>query len=91
MPRPGLRTTFLKKIKKKVPGGGYIIHYKRKDPSVPKCAMCKTPLKGSTTGRFTAMKNAAKSLKRPTRPYGGNLCASCSKKRVSQEVFEGKK
>ncbi|MFH1445351.1 MAG: 50S ribosomal protein L34e [Nanoarchaeota archaeon] len=90
MPRPGLRTTFLKKIKKRLPGGGYIIHYKRKDPSVAKCATCKKPLKGVNSGSIAKIKNAAKSVKRPTRAYGGNLCATCAKKRVSQDVFKGK-
>ena len=91
MPRPHLRTNFLKKIRKKLPGGGYIIHYKRENPSVQKCADCKKPMLGVSTGRFTKIKNAAKSIKKPTRKYSGNLCASCTSKKISQEVFNGKK
>jgi len=89
MPRPHLRTNFLKKIKKRLPSGVYIIHYK--NSSVARCSECKKPLQGSVKGSLKKIKNAAKSIKKPTRKHGGNLCASCAKKKIKQEVFKGKK
>ncbi|MBU0898871.1 MAG: 50S ribosomal protein L34e [Nanoarchaeota archaeon] len=88
MPRPRLRTNFLKKIRKKLPGGGYVIHYKKRNPSLPSCAECGKSLQGVAKGRFNKIKNAAKSIKKPTRKYGGNLCANCTKKNISQNVFK---
>lgn len=66
MPRPGLRTDRFRRIVRKTPGGVLVIHYKRKSPGRPRCAVCRKPLSG----------------KRPKRPYGGNLCPRCSRERI---------
>jgi len=91
MPRRSQRTNSLKKIKKRLPGGLYVIHYKKEEPSSAICAECKKHLHGVASGSFTDVKNAPRSKKKPTRLYGGNLCAACTKNKISQEIFQKKR
>ncbi len=79
MPRPALRTRSLRRILKKIPGGAYIIHYSKRKPSVAKCARCKKPLKGVARERPSKLRKIAATIKKPSRPYGGNLCSKCAK------------
>ena len=79
MPRPALRSTTLKKIKKKIPGGAVVIRYFRRRPSKPKCAVCKKPLSGVPRKRPSQVKKLSKNKRRPNRPYGGNLCPKCTR------------
>lgn len=85
MPRPGLRVSSLRKIKKKIPGGASIIFYFKKKPSPAKCGDCGKPLHGVKSERPSKMKGK-KSQKRVSRPYGGNLCSACSRKRLKAKV-----
>lgn len=79
-----------RRIKITTPGGKHKIHYRKRKPSIAKCGVCKTPLKGLPRERSRAMKNTAKSRKTVERPYGGNLCSSCMRsiiKRKGRRVF----
>ncbi len=80
-----------RRIKITTPGGEHKIHYKKRKPETPKCAICKIPLKGISRGRSRAMKNTAKSRKTVERPYGGNLCSKCMRsivKRKGRRAFD---
>jgi large subunit ribosomal protein L34e len=46
MPRPALRTRSLRRIRTKLPGGAFVIHYFKRKPSGAVCAICKKPLHG---------------------------------------------
>jgi large subunit ribosomal protein L34e len=82
MVRPALRSRSLKRVKKKAPSGRGITHYEKKAPSKPKCGSCGKVLPGVTRGRKNLVKKAAKSKRRPSRPYGGNLCSSCTREKI---------
>jgi len=73
-----------RRIPKKTPGSRQITQYKKRKPGLPKCAMCKTALKGTLRERKQGMK-VAKSKKVPNRKYGGNLCSKCSRKAIVAE------
>ncbi len=66
----------------KTPGGRTVVHYKSKKNSKAKCAGCGAKLLGTLAKSAAKMKNLPKSAKKPTRPYGGNLCSKCMRKRI---------
>jgi large subunit ribosomal protein L34e len=86
MPRPALRSGALRKIRKKLPGGAFIIHYLKRKPSPSKCAVCGRQLQGVPRKNPSSLKKMSKSRKRPSRPYGGNLCSRCARERVKGRV-----
>ena len=86
MPEPRFRSRTFKRIKKKLPGGATVIHYKKGKPNVHKCAVCKKDLKGIPRERPYKMKSLGVSKKRISRPYGGNLCSACSRKLIKSEA-----
>jgi large subunit ribosomal protein L34e len=88
MPRPSLRSKSLRRIKIRIPGGASVIHYLKRKPSPAKCASCKKPLHGVASKRPIKMKRLAKAKKIPSRIFGGNLCASCAKERLKQDLHK---
>ncbi len=66
----------------KTPGGRTVIHYKSKKNSKVKCAKCGKPLSGTLAKSTAKMKNLPKTAKRPTRPFGGNLCSGCMRRKL---------
>ena len=80
MPRPRLRSRSIRRVKVKVPGGRVSLQYRKQNPKQSKCASCKKILHGIPRFSRTQAKNTAKSKKRPQRPFGGQLCSSCSRK-----------
>jgi large subunit ribosomal protein L34e len=84
MPRPALRSTSLRKIKRVLPGGATTIHYVRGKTAKPKCARCKKVLSGTARGTSSQVKKLAKSKKTPSRAYGGNLCPSCAREALKE-------
>ena len=88
MVRRSLRSRSLRKIRVKLPGGAWITHYFKKNPSHASCAECGKPLHGTARLRNIKMKKTAKSKKRPERPYGGKLCSSCARKRIKAEKLK---
>jgi len=68
------------KVKKRVPSGRIVVHFKKKKPKVAKCAKCKKPLHGVPRLTPDEIKKLSKTEKRPERPFGGHLCPACSRK-----------
>lgn len=77
MPAPRKRSRSLRRIYVKTPGGRTVVHYKRRKPKAAKCGKCGAVLKGIARERPYKMRKMAKSKKRVSRPYGGNLCSRC--------------
>ncbi|MCK4589265.1 MAG: 50S ribosomal protein L34e [Nanoarchaeota archaeon] len=69
-------------VSTKVPGGRTVVHFKEKQPSKAKCGGCGKVLAGVARARPHKMRKMAKTKKRPTRPYGGNLCSPCMRKKI---------
>ncbi|HNT60467.1 MAG TPA: hypothetical protein PKJ97_00635 [Candidatus Bilamarchaeaceae archaeon] len=67
------RSTAIRKLKRRVPSGESREYYKRrlKKPKAS-CALCGSALQGIGEG--------AKSSRRPTRKFAGNLCHRCGSK-----------
>ena len=81
--RHGRFKTKSKKLKYvKSPGGRTVVHYKSKKSSKAVCASCGAALPGTVRKSSSKMKNLLKTKKRPTRPYGGNLCSRCMRKKI---------
>lgn len=70
----------MKFVKKRIPGGKTVSQYRRKMYSRHQCALCKELLQGTPRGSKTAMHKLTKSQRRPTRPFGGQLCTKCTVK-----------
>jgi large subunit ribosomal protein L34e len=71
------RSKTLRKVFRKTPGGRVSLLYKKRKPQKGKCAKCGALLHGVARAIPTRMSNIPKSKKRPTRPFGGNLCSKC--------------
>ena len=70
----------------KVPGGKTVVHFKKKKPAKAKCGDCGKQLSGVPRERPYKIKKMSKTQKRPERPYGGNLCSKCSRKKIIEGV-----
>ncbi len=66
-----------RRTKKTTPGARKIQHYTKRKPKKQVCANCCSILSGIPRLNDTAMRNLAKTKKRPERPYGGVLCTTC--------------
>lgn len=74
MPKPMQRSRSLRRLYRVTPKGRTTIHYERKAPSLPHCALCKRELNG-----ISIRKNAkGRTLKSNARIFGGVLCANCT-------------
>jgi len=81
--KPHHRTSSLKQVRKRTPGGKVKIVYKHKRPGKHVCAICKEVLHGKPRGRPVEIRKLSKSERRPERPFGGMLCSKCSRKIIS--------
>ena len=70
----------------KTPGGRTVTHYKKKTIGNAKCASCVQALPGVASKRQNKMKNMSKTKKKVARPYGGNLCSKCMRKKIISEA-----
>ena len=86
MPRGMYRSRTLRRVKVKVPGGAVKLHYRKRKPSITKCGKCKSPLKGIPRLRPVKMQNISKSQKTVARPFGGNLCSSCTRSLIKLQA-----
>ncbi len=86
MPRPGLRSRSVKRVKVRTPGGKTVTHYRSKKTGKPQCADCGKVLPGVPRESRAKMRNMPKTAKRPERPFGGVLCSPCSRKKIIAEV-----
>ncbi len=84
MVRPGLRR--MKKVKRRTPGGALRFIFKRKMHSKHKCAICDSELAGTPRGKPIIIKRLKKVQRRPTRPFGGQLCSKCMRKVVAMKA-----
>jgi len=76
----------MKKIKVRTPGGKLIIKRRKEKPGVTLCAMCKEPLHGTKRRIPSKIGKISKTEKRPSRLYGGYLCAKCTKELVKEKA-----
>ena len=72
----------------KTPGGRVHIHFVKRKPAKAHCADCGKELQGVLAERPYKMQNTAKTKKRPQRPYGGNLCSRCSRKKIAAQATQ---
>ncbi|MBS3112704.1 50S ribosomal protein L34e [Candidatus Woesearchaeota archaeon] len=82
------KTKRFRKVFIKTPGARTIVHYRQRKVNLPKCAECKTPLKGMPKLLSSQFKNLSKSKKTTNRPYGGNLCSACMRSKLKQKARE---
>ena len=86
MPAPKLRSRSLRRVYRKVPGGRTVLHYEKQKSKTGHCALCGAVLKGIPRKRPSMMRKLSKAEKRPSRPYGGNLCARCMRKKMIEKA-----
>lgn len=86
MVRPALRSRSLRRKRTRTPGDRLITRYEWKKPKVAKCALCKKPLHGVPRRNPAQLRKLPKSSRRPERPYGGNLCSSCTRNLLRKTV-----
>lgn len=82
MPAGKHKSRSLRRVYKRTPQGNVKLTYKKKKPSMAKCACCGGVLKGTLRERPYKMMKTAKSKKRPQRPYGGVLCSKCTRRKI---------
>lgn len=71
------------KIRKvKTPGGALVVHYVTKKAKGPQCGHCHKALAGIPRLRPTEYKGLPAHDRTVSRPYGGSLCAGCTRERV---------
>ncbi|MBU0471436.1 MAG: 50S ribosomal protein L34e [Nanoarchaeota archaeon] len=86
MPAGNKKSGTFRKIFKKIISGKNVIHYKKRKPKQHKCAECGKELSGIPRLTPIKMQALSKTEKRPERPYGGNLCSICTRKKIIQKA-----
>jgi large subunit ribosomal protein L34e len=86
MPRRSLRSRSLIKEKVVTPSGRRVTHFIRKAPERAKCASCGKILAGVPRGLPCRIRKLPVSCRRPSRPYGGNLCTECTRKIMKEKA-----
>lgn len=71
------------KIQRRTPGNRVVIHTKPKKPGRHECAICHGILHGTPRGTVAQIRKLKKTERRPTRPFGGQLCSKCTRKVIS--------
>ena len=82
------RSRSLARKRLRIPGGELTVHFEKRNPSQAKCNTCGTLLKGVPRKTVDQIKKIGKSVRRPSRPYGGNLCTKCSRELIKQKARE---
>ncbi len=70
----------------KTPSGKVSLHYRKRKPSKPKCSECGKVLSGMPHVRAYRLKKVNKSKKTPSRPFAGNLCPNCARKKIIEKA-----
>jgi large subunit ribosomal protein L34e len=86
MPRPSQRSRTLRRVHVRVPGSKTVLKHERRAPSKAQCSICGSVLKGVPRAHPLQMKAIPKSSRRPERPYGGVLCATCQRRVLLDKV-----
>jgi len=80
------KSNTFREVRVKLPGGRNSIHYKRKKPDFAKCGECGAKLQGVPRDVPYKIAKLSKSERKPTRPYGGNLCSKCTRAKIQAQV-----
>ncbi len=76
----------LRRVLVKTPGHGVHLQYRKRKPAKATCAQCGNALAGVPRERPFKMQNMGKTEKRPQRPYGGQLCSKCSRRKIISRI-----
>ncbi len=68
------RSRSVRRVARVTPKGRNVMHYPRRKPSMPHCAICRKELNGISIKRNAK----GRTLKSNARLFGGSLCASCT-------------
>ena len=68
---------------RRTPGNRTVTHTKPKKTGYHECAVCHGLLHGTPRGTVVKIRKMSKSERRPTRPFGGQLCTKCSRNVMS--------
>ncbi|MBI4151447.1 50S ribosomal protein L34e [Candidatus Woesearchaeota archaeon] len=79
MPRGMFRSGRFRKVFVKTPGGKVNVHFREHKPSRAICGECGKQLSGVPRERPAYLAKLPKSARRPERPFGGALCAPCTR------------
>lgn len=77
MTAPNRRSRRLRRLHRKTPGGVTRLIYAKRTPKQAHCRVCRAVLQGIPRARAKSLHKMSKSEKRPSRPFGGNLCSKC--------------
>ena len=75
-----------RRVKKRTPSGKVKVIYTRRKPKKARCAICGKELHGVPRELPAELRKYAKTEKRPERPYGGYICASCLRKLMKEKA-----
>ena len=81
------KSNSMRKVFVKTPGNRVTVHYRARNPSVARCAICNDPLKGVPRLLPAKQRNAPISKRRPSRPYGGYACTRCMRRILQDKVM----
>ncbi len=87
MPAGKHKSRSLRRVFVKTPGSGTKVQYRKRKPSKKVCQDCGKALQGIPNLIQSKFKNLPLTKKRPQRPYGGNLCSSCMRKKIKSQVM----
>ncbi|MBT3395416.1 50S ribosomal protein L34e [archaeon] len=82
MPAGKHKSRTLRRVFVKSPGGNTKIQYRKRKTAKLTCVECGKGLHGIPNLIRSRFKNLPKSKKKPQRPYGGNLCSACTRKKM---------
>ena len=74
------------KIQRRTPGNRTVTHTKPKKTGHHECALCHGILHGTPRGAVVQIRKITKTERRPTRPFGGQLCTKCTRKVMSHRA-----
>lgn len=75
-----------RRIFRKTPGGRNVLHFELRKPAKQRCGSCGKLLSGMLRMRSSELGRMTKTEKRPSRPYGGVLCSSCTREIIKQKA-----
>ena len=84
MVRPTLRSG--KRKYRKTVSGKITIYRPDKKTRPPKCSNCDNILPGVAKGIRSEVRKLTKSQRTPNRPFGGNMCSPCTKRKIIEKT-----
>ncbi len=86
MPTGKYKSRTFRRVFTRMPSGKSKLTYKRRKPSKIHCNNCGQELHGVNTSIVTRLKNMPLTHKRPSRPFAGSLCSSCSREIIKESI-----